>query len=44
MMQKKMKYKHFNKDMILTKEDEQNFKNTDKCYICNKKTLKKTFV
>ena len=23
--------------MILTKDDEQNFKNADKCYICNKK-------
>ena len=32
---KKMKHKHFNKDMILTKVDEQNFKNADKCYICN---------
>ena len=27
---KKMKYKHFNKDMILTKDDERNFKNADK--------------
>ena len=26
--------------MILTKDDEQNFKNVDKCYICNKKILK----
>ena len=33
---KRMKYKHFNKDMILTKDDERNFKN-DKYYICNKK-------
>ena len=41
---KKMKHKHFNKNMILTKVDEQNFKNADKCYICNKNTLKKTFV
>ena len=32
---KKMKNKHFNKDMILTKDDEINFKNADKCYICN---------
>ena len=32
-----MKHKHLNIDMILTKEDEQNFKNADKCYICNKK-------
>ena len=34
---KKMKHKHFNKDMILTKDDEINFKNYDKCYICYKK-------
>ena len=32
---KKMKYNHFNKDMILTKDDEQNFKNADKCYNYN---------
>ena len=32
-----MKCKHVNKDMMLTKDDEQNFKNADKCYICNKK-------
>ena len=32
-----MKYKHFNKDMILRKDDNQNFKNFDKCHICNKK-------
>ena len=37
MVKKKMKHKHLNIDMILTKEDEQNFKNADKCYICNKK-------
>ena len=36
-MVQKMKYKHFNKDMILTKDDEQNFKNIDNCYICNEK-------
>ena len=36
-MVQKMKYKHFNKDMALTKDDEQNFKNADKCYVCNKK-------
>ena len=41
---KKMKHNHFNKDMILTKEDKQNFKSVDKCYICNKNTLKKTLV
>ena len=39
-----MKYKHFNKDMILTKNDEQNLMNADKCHICNKNILKKTFV
>ena len=32
-----MKHKHFDKDMIPTKDDERNFKNADKCYICNKK-------
>ena len=37
MVQKKKKYKHYNKGMILTKYDEQNFKNSDNCYICNKK-------
>ena len=31
----KMKYKHFNKDMIPMKDNEQNFKNADKCYVCN---------
>ena len=31
---KRIKHKHFNKDMILTEDDEQNFKNADKCYIC----------
>ena len=30
--------------MILTKDDKQNFRNTDKCYICIKNTLEKTFV
>ena len=34
---KKMKYKHFNKEIIPTKDDERNFKNADKCCICNKK-------
>ena len=38
---KKMKHKHFNKDMILTKDGERNFKNADKCYICNKKYSEK---
>ena len=36
-----MKYKHFNKDMILTKDDERNFKNVDKCYNCNKRNSAK---
>ena len=39
----KMKYKHFNKDMIPTIDDEQNFKNADKCYICDKKYSAKDF-
>ena len=34
---KKIKNKHFNKDIIPTKDDERNFKNADKCYICKKK-------
>ena len=38
---KKMKYKHFNKDMILTKDDEINYKTADKCYSCNKKYSEK---
>ena len=38
-----MKCKHFNKGMILTKDDEQNFKNADKCYICNKNYSEKGF-
>ena len=38
---KKMKYKHFNKDMVLTKDDERNLKNADKCYVCNKKYSEK---
>ena len=32
-----IKHNHFNKDMILTKDDERKFKKADKCYICNKK-------
>ena len=36
-MVQKMKHKHFNKDMILTKLDERNLKSADKCYICNQK-------
>ena len=34
---KQKRHKHFKRDMILTKDDERNFKNADKCYICNKK-------
>ena len=41
---KKMKHKHFSKDMIQTKYDERNFKTADKCYICNKKYSEETFV
>ena len=36
-MVQKMEHNYFNKDMILTKDDERNFKKADKCYICNKK-------
>ena len=36
-LNKKMKHKHFNRDMILTKDGERNFKKADKCYLCNKK-------
>ena len=36
-----MKRKHFNQDMILTKDDEQNFTNANKCYICDKKYSEK---
>ena len=32
-----IKHNHFNKDMILTKDDERKFKKAVKCYICNKK-------
>ena len=38
---KKMKYKHFNEDMFLTKDDELNFNSADKYHICNKKYLEK---
>ena len=40
---KKMKDKHFNKDMILTKVDERNFKNGNVIFAI-KNTLQKTFV
>ena len=36
-----MKRKHFNQDMILTKDDEQNFTNANKCYNCDKKYSEK---
>ena len=36
-----IKKKYFNQDMILTKEDKQNFKIADQCHICNKNTIKK---
>ena len=38
---KKMKHKHFNKNMILTKDDELNLKDADKCHICDKKYFEK---
>ena len=38
---KKMKHKYFHKDKILTKNDDINFKNAGKCYICNKKYSEK---
>ena len=38
------KYKRFNKDMILTKDDEINFKKADKCYFFVIKNFKKAFV
>ena len=38
---KKIKYKHFNKDIIPMKDDKLNFNNADKCHICNKKYFKK---
>lgn len=34
---KKMKKEHFNKDMIMTKEDNKDFKAAKKCHICDKK-------
>ena len=27
--------KHFNKELVITKEDNENFKNSIKCWICN---------
>ena len=43
-MVQKMNYKHFNKDIILTKDDEQNFKNAENIIFVIKNTLQKTFV
>ena len=36
-----MNHKHLNIDMILTNNNEHNFKKADKCYICNKKYSEK---
>ena len=36
----KIKKKYFNQDMILTKEDQENFKTADKCHICDQKYTK----
>ena len=33
----KIKKKHFNKDMIMTKKDIKDFKTADKCHICKRK-------
>ena len=27
--------KHFNKELVMTEEDNENFKNSDKCWICD---------
>ena len=40
---KKMKHKHFNKDMMLTEVDKRNFKNANKCYFSNRKYSAKGF-
>ena len=34
---KKIVKKHFNKELIMTKDDENNFKKSTECHICNKK-------
>ena len=39
-----MKHKHFDKDMILTKDDEQNSRTLINVIFVIKNTLKKTFV
>ena len=28
--------KHFNKELVMVKEDNEDFKNSTKCWICNK--------
>ena len=37
----KIKKKHFNKEMAMTKEDRKDFKSADKCHICDKKYTEK---
>ena len=42
-MLEEVKYcKKFNKEMVLTKEDEKNFQESEKCHICNKKYRNKS--
>ena len=43
-MVQKMKYKHFNKNMILTKDEEQNSRKLINVIFVIKNTLQKTFV
>ena len=38
----KIKRKHVNKEMVMTKEDRKDFKSSDKCHICDKNILKRT--
>ena len=37
----KIKKKHFNKDMIMTKEDRKDFRKAERCHICDKKYTEK---
>ena len=37
----KIKKKHFNKKMVMMKEDRKDFKSADKCHICDKKYTEK---
>ena len=37
----KIKKKHFNKEMVMTKEDRKDFKSADTCHICDKKCTEK---